>query len=202
MKAGQSYLTKSGRSVSIVEEKNDSRGYECAKGDDGIWRYNRDQDRGRVTGSEPECPDNLTPEYEILSRNPFREVFNSNSVTIQSLRVSIDDVDYIRFGAFDGKTYIGTIDIRDMGEGIASFRQFFVLPQHRRKGAGTRLLIAAISAALGWGSKSIQCEVRKINMPAIRYYQKQGFSIHRDDASAWTMALELKYYGKSTTRES
>lgn len=51
-----SYRTKSGKWVRIVDEKTD-KGYECVKGDDGIWRYNRASDLGRVTSSNFDMSD-------------------------------------------------------------------------------------------------------------------------------------------------
>jgi len=67
---GQNYMTKNGERVTIMEV-SDVRGYECVRGNDtseesptGIWRYNREHDRGRVTGSPFDMSDqrNLTPE--------------------------------------------------------------------------------------------------------------------------------------------
>jgi len=57
-----SYRTKAGQWVRIVDEST-LKGYECVKGDDGIWRYNRESDRGRVTGSafDMSDPRNLLP---------------------------------------------------------------------------------------------------------------------------------------------
>jgi len=58
-----SYRTKAGEWVRIVDEQT-LKGYECVKGDDGIWRYNRASDRGRVTASafDMSDPNNLIPE--------------------------------------------------------------------------------------------------------------------------------------------
>jgi hypothetical protein len=57
---GSSYQTKAGQWVRIVDEST-TRGYECVKGDDGVWRYNRRSCRGRVTGSSNDDPRNLIP---------------------------------------------------------------------------------------------------------------------------------------------
>lgn len=70
---GKAYQTHEGKTVTCVELST-TRGYECARFDDGEtvpapngvgtnttgWRYNRDQDRGRCTGSagdhsDPRC---------------------------------------------------------------------------------------------------------------------------------------------------
>jgi hypothetical protein len=81
---GKMYKTQAGESVTIIETKNDLPGYECVRGcDHGTdnphypryegatgrwhtsgWRYNRESDRGRVTGSafDMSDPRNLIPE--------------------------------------------------------------------------------------------------------------------------------------------
>jgi len=68
---GRTYLTRAGRSVTIIAV-SDVPGYECVQGDDhppgdpkGGWRYNRASDRGRVTGSafDMSDPRNLIPEF-------------------------------------------------------------------------------------------------------------------------------------------
>ena len=71
---GKTYLTQEGKSVTI-KAKTTVPGYECVQGDDlakcpergvftWIWRYNRESDRGRVTGSafDMSDPRNLIPE--------------------------------------------------------------------------------------------------------------------------------------------
>lgn len=61
---GPAYQTLGGKTVYIVEEST-TPGYECVKGDDGIWRYNREGEfeRGRVTGTDHTGThqDNLIP---------------------------------------------------------------------------------------------------------------------------------------------
>ena len=48
-KLGEYCRTYGGDIVRIVGESN-HKGYECVLGDDGIWRYNRRGEEGRVTG--------------------------------------------------------------------------------------------------------------------------------------------------------
>jgi hypothetical protein len=72
---GKTYLTQAGERVTIIAV-NDTPGYETVQGDDplggdpkGGWRYNRESDRGRVTGStfDMSDPRNLIPEPAGLS---------------------------------------------------------------------------------------------------------------------------------------
>lgn len=60
---GMTYKTKYGRLVKIVKSKYAGSLYACVQGDDGIWRYDRDGDVGRVTGSNHNMshPNNLMP---------------------------------------------------------------------------------------------------------------------------------------------
>lgn len=70
---GKTYLTQAGQPVTIKAVSN-TPGYECVQGDDlsswtpgvfkWVWRYNRESDRGRVTGSafDMSDPRNLIPE--------------------------------------------------------------------------------------------------------------------------------------------
>ena len=64
---GSSYLSLEGRVVTIVE-RSEQRFYECVKGDDDIWRYNRTDWQGRIpeglgrtTGSSWDRLTNLIP---------------------------------------------------------------------------------------------------------------------------------------------
>ncbi len=60
---GEKYQTQDGESVTVVSEMYAHTAYWCIEGSDGIWRYNRESDRGRVTASnfDMSCPQNLVP---------------------------------------------------------------------------------------------------------------------------------------------
>lgn len=59
-KLDETCRTFGGEMVRIVEVSGEP-GYECVKGDDDKWRYNRRNDRGRCTGSrfDMDCEHNL-----------------------------------------------------------------------------------------------------------------------------------------------
>jgi len=61
---GNTYKSFGGQMVKMVERR-DEPGYEVILGKDDIWRYNRDADRGRVTGTAHDfsCAENLIPLY-------------------------------------------------------------------------------------------------------------------------------------------
>lgn len=60
-KEGRAYRCLNGEMVTVLECKNEIRGYETTLGSDGIHRYNRTTgfggDQGRVTGTDHDNPD-------------------------------------------------------------------------------------------------------------------------------------------------
>ncbi|MNE19090.1 hypothetical protein D3C80_1121590 [compost metagenome] len=63
-KLGDVLQTISGNTVVCIELTY-LKGYECARFDDGGWRYNREHDRGRCTGSEWDDRMNVMPKYPV-----------------------------------------------------------------------------------------------------------------------------------------
>ena len=54
---GKAYKTQDGNDVEIQSELHYGSPYYCVQGDDGIWRYARESDCGRVTGSNFDMSD-------------------------------------------------------------------------------------------------------------------------------------------------
>ena len=73
-----------------------------------------------------------------------------------------------------------------------------VLPEYRRKGIATALMLGAMKALKEYGAKECFLEVRVSNLPAISLYRKLGFQIvqrvpayYRDGEDAYVMAAVL-----------
>ncbi len=74
-----------------------------------------------------------------------------------------------------------------------------ILPEYRRRGIGTRLMIEVMRRLKDvYGAKEVYLEVRVSNEPAIKLYEKLGFQKVRrirfyylDGEDAWLMAREL-----------
>lgn len=47
----------------VCMELSNLKGYECSKWSDNKWRYNREHDRGRSTGSSWKSPHNIIPKF-------------------------------------------------------------------------------------------------------------------------------------------
>lgn len=74
-----------------------------------------------------------------------------------------------------------------------------VLPEHRRQGIGTNLLLNAENALKDYGAKEVILEVRVSNIPAIKMYEKIGYkkvkvlkSYYSDGEDAYLMAKKLE----------
>lgn len=60
-----------------------------------------------------------------------------------------------------------------------------VAPAARRQGIGTRLLQASAVWARVRGYQALAVETQDINVPACRFYARQGFQLHRIDPDAY-----------------
>lgn len=76
---GQVVKTQGGDTVTVLEVKHEHREYACVRcsdvsenAPDGVWRYNRESDRGRVTGSafDMSDPRNLVVELDVYEGCP------------------------------------------------------------------------------------------------------------------------------------
>ena len=82
---GNEYATIGGGTVKIVQRNHAHSGYETVLGDDGVHRYNRPQDMGRVTGSGGDGtthPGNLIPLYiRVEKTEPVQSIADLNEGT-------------------------------------------------------------------------------------------------------------------------
>lgn len=65
-----------------------------------------------------------------------------------------------------------------------------VLPDHRGHGIGTALLHAILETLASHGCRSVSLSVQKAN-PALRLYQRTGFTIAQDNGDELVMVCEL-----------
>lgn len=49
---GKIYKSRASEDILIVDESDAGGAYHTVKGHDGVWRYARESDAGRVTGSD------------------------------------------------------------------------------------------------------------------------------------------------------
>lgn len=106
--------------------------------------------------------------------NDFKKHFNPENITV------------IR----EENRAIGYSQIEDQGSQLY-IRMLLLLPNHQRKGIGSRLLNAATEKAKAQ-SKCIALQVFKINEQAKRFYEHHGFHMQGETPNSFTMAFMPK----------
>jgi len=72
-----------------------------------------------------------------------------------------------------------------------------VAPDVRRRGIGSRLLLAAEAWAVSRGCRELKVETQDINVPACRFYERQGFvlrTVNPDAYPAFPDETQLLWY--------
>lgn len=101
--------------------------------------------------------------------------------------------------ALSGETVIGTISLRDIGEGHAALRKMFVAPDHRgsKHGVAAALMATLLAHARTTGISTIWLGTTDRYLAAHRFYEKNGFARVSPDqlpASFPRMAVDNVFY--------
>jgi putative acetyltransferase len=79
------------------------------------------------------------------------------------------------FLAVDGDRPVGAVALIVMDEGCVELAKMGVRPEAQGKGAGRRLIAAAIDKARAMGMKRVYIETNSILGPALKLYREAGF---------------------------
>jgi len=85
-----------------------------------------------------------------------------------------------QFVAVEANTVVGWCDITPMERTVFAHRGSLgmgVIPEHRGKGIGRRLIEVTLNAARAKGLARIDLQVREDNIPALSLYRRFGFVI-------------------------
>lgn len=101
--------------------------------------------------------------------------------------------------AKDGSRIVGTVALKDIGDGMGALRKMFVAGTHRGRGAGVAagLLETLLEAAQLRGVRQIYLGTTDKFLAAHRFYEKHGFArvAERDlPASFPRMAVDTRFY--------
>ena len=101
--------------------------------------------------------------------------------------------------AFEGDELVGTIAVKDVGEGICALRKMFVKKEYRGRERG--IAAALMQTLLDWsgekGVKEMYLGTVDVYHAAHRFYEKSGFTeVMRDEvpASVPFMDVDVKFY--------
>lgn len=101
--------------------------------------------------------------------------------------------------AKQGEQVVGTIGLKDIGDGLAALRKMFVAAPFRGRefGVAARLLAELLDGARAKGVQRIYLGTTDKFLAAHRFYEKHGFSeVAKDSlpASFPLMAVDSKFY--------
>ncbi len=141
---------------------------------------------GKYAVTKQETPERtiLNIEYIILD-HPYQKIWPVEDAPFDLYRQVIR-LGY-SFGAFDGEQMAGLIIVEPHRWNHSLWVWEFCIGHHiRGKGVGRKLMdhLAAIGHRDGF--RAIVCEVQNTNVPAIRFYYKNGFEIDGVDLSYYT----------------
>jgi len=101
--------------------------------------------------------------------------------------------------AFENDELVGTIALKDVGEGVCAFRKMFVKKEYRGKerGIAIKLMETLLSWAEEKGAQEIYLGTVDVYHAAHRFYEKSGFTeVTREQVpdSVPLMDVDVKYY--------
>jgi N-acetylglutamate synthase-like GNAT family acetyltransferase len=101
--------------------------------------------------------------------------------------------------AFEDDELVGTIALKDVGEGVCAFRKMFVKKEYRGKerGIAIKLMETLLSWAEEKGVQDIYLGTVDVYLAAHRFYEKSGFTeVTREQVpdSVPLMDVDVKYY--------
>ncbi len=94
--------------------------------------------------------------------------------------------------AIDGNSVIGTVAIRDLGDGTAKLNRMFVKSDHHGKGVGQKLLDRALQHAKDEGFSEVILNTHVNMKRAHRFYEKNGFVRVGQDEEKYHYRLVLQ----------
>ncbi|QGY40638.1 GNAT family N-acetyltransferase [Pseudodesulfovibrio cashew] len=101
--------------------------------------------------------------------------------------------------ALEGDELVGTIALKDVGDGVCALRKVFVKKAYRGKerGIAAALMETLLDHARGQGVREVYLGTVDVYHAAHRFYEKQGFvEVQREQVpeSVPLMAVDVKYY--------
>jgi GNAT superfamily N-acetyltransferase len=110
----------------------------------------------------------VEPFDEEVLGDPERHILADGGRILFALR---DDAD-------GGTQAVGTVALRNAGDGAYELTKMAVEPELRGAGIGRALLEAAIDAYRGLGGRELYLESSSVLVPALRMYESAGFVHH------------------------
>ncbi|MDO5523508.1 MAG: GNAT family N-acetyltransferase [Bacteroidia bacterium] len=119
---------------------------------------------------------------DILSPSQIKYMMNW-MYSDESLREQMDVKNHHYFLAKENDEFLGYMSVQHNCEntGKTKIHKIYILPDRQKKGIGKLLLCEAINEAKRHDSQAIYLNVNKYNETAIRFYEKNGFFLAKEE---------------------
>jgi len=173
----------------MVSEEQKPPSLDLMKREFLIRKFQRD-DLSRVMYINTTClPENYSPYFFMTIHEKFPETF-----LVAEDKGEV--VGYIMCRIEIGFSNLKRLELTRKGHIVS----IAVLPEHRKKGIGSSLIVDAMKKMVEYKATECYLEVRVSNTPAINLYSKLGFMIvktmkgyYADGEDAYVMARKLPY---------
>lgn len=115
------------------------------------------------------------PTYTGILSDDQMKFMLERSYSVQALQESMQ-IDQDFYLAFDKKSTVGFMALKDKDEDILRIEKLYLLPQTQGKGFGKELISCAIAKAKLKNKKRVQLNVNRGNK-AYYFYLKMGFTV-------------------------
>lgn len=95
--------------------------------------------------------------------------------------------------AIEKNNVIGTVAVKDMGQGTAKLKRMFVLFEYHGRGVGQQLFDKAIDFAKKQGFKEVVLNTHPLMKRAHHFYEKNGFKKVKENQNKLSYLLKLGY---------
>jgi putative acetyltransferase len=77
--------------------------------------------------------------------------------------------------ALDGAEVVGSVALRDLGDGVVELKRMYLRPDQRGRGLGRELLGVALDWARDRGMRAVRLDTSERMLAAQRLYEAYGF---------------------------
>ncbi len=137
------------------------------------------------SGIEPPSADGIRIERHAGSREELRMLFALAEDSVMQLSTYLDLGDVLV--AVSGDQIVGHVQVTDAERAHdAEIKSLAVVPAHRRRGIGRRLIAAALELARDHSRPTVRVATAAADVGNLRFYQQLGFRMRTIERDAFT----------------
>lgn len=171
----------------MAEDRVDiKRLFDAGDMEKGSFEFTGYESRERYQVKKVEFEKKVTIRLELVKlKAPYVKKWAQGSSDAQRRREII--AKGLSYGAFSGERMVGALVMeRRAWNDTLHIEDLEVMPDWRGRGVGRLLMARADEVARGLGVRAISLETQSTNVPAIRFYRRNGYEIDCIDLSLYT----------------